>query len=134
MTVYKVDSPPQQEIIYNTAKQAVDFIIEQNKRSFDTDLNSCMYHSKDGLKCVVGSLISDNCYDIFIEGLPAHDSEVWNLVASNPDINTLDSDHQQYFREVLSKMQHVHDATNVKEWPVTFDEILNNIKEGHIPF
>ncbi len=83
--------------------QAAKHLLTQNKRSFDADIDYCMYRSKEGLKCAAGCFISDEEYN--------PEFERTNITAALMNYN-FDMTHQHLIQE----LQKIHDNFEPEEW------------------
>lgn len=84
-------------------------LIKQGKRSAAG--NNCLYRGPDGLKCAVGALISDECYNRDLESEPAGSSAVVNAVSETQGFS-LDEDAIR----IVNRLQIVHDSGLVSHW------------------
>lgn len=76
-------------------------LILQNQRSYDED---CKYKSEKGLSCAVGCLVSDEEYDLEMEGVSIHDVR----------FNKFGIDAKR--RELLGALQVLHDSMLPYQW------------------
>lgn len=86
-------------------------LLKQNKKSIWSDEcgESCVYRSPDGLMCAVGATIPDSVYSPTMEN-----KTISRLIDFYPDIATL---FEGVDRNLLTRMQRVHDGWRVEEWP-----------------
>lgn len=87
-----------------------EHLLLQNKQSWLEDNSSCAYRGKDGLKCAVGCLITDEEYTPDIEGNSIESLHIAVLV----DIKHYD---------ILERLQLIHDETHPSFWKEKLDKI-----------
>ena len=100
---------------------------------------SCMYRSEGGLKCFVGHMIPDNCYDPAMEGMDAS-MIVDSLYSSDspaPDTYSADELYEifsGYDLDLLNNLQVYHDTSS--KWqrqrisnPTACQDYLRSITE-----
>lgn len=92
----------------------VGALLKQNKQSADSD-NMCQYKSKDGCKCAVGQVISDEEYDKKMEGQTIRGAFFDKF---NIDVDKL------FF---LQELQEIHDDCDVINWAKQFKELANKL-------
>lgn len=88
----------------------------------------CAYRGYNGNKCFVGHMISDDKYDVEIEGNTIYDDKVKKaVIRSNPDI-TFDTEMFNW----LQVFQRIHDGKLVEDWGDNFTLYLERLrKECH---
>lgn len=101
-----------------TIKEAILAVIAQGKHSVDVD-GTCMYRGPDGLKCVVGHMISDEEYSPELEGSSACSVEISNLVPGHTGYNLLE-------------LQHCHDSALDNDFVNSFKANLRKSEYAHI--
>lgn len=101
-----------------TIKEAILAVIAQGKRSVDVN-GACMYRGPDGLKCIVGHMISDEDYSPKLE----------NRSACSVDISNLVQGHEGYD---LLELQHCHDGALDNDFVNSFRANLRNSEYAHI--
>jgi hypothetical protein len=69
------------------------------------------FHAKDGTKCAVGALISEEHYDPWIEGCQANKENIRARVALSLGLELDEVDG-----ELLKTLQHVHDMSYPEGW------------------
>lgn len=91
--------------------------------SLEGNSPNCMYRTPQGLSCFVGCLITNEEYRENFEGVSSA-----GLIKT---INTLDersledlSKFIDTFKELLLKLQNVHDSCPVEEWEERFAELV----------
>lgn len=85
----------------------------------------CAYRGYNGNKCFVGHMISDDKYDVELEGNTTCDNKVKKaIMRSNPDI-MFDSTMFGW----IAIFQNIHDGKFEDEWPQHFDRQLKKMKE-----
>lgn len=84
-------------------------LIKQGKRSVAG--GACLYRGPRGLKCAIGVLISDECYDPHLEGDPGEGFSIVNAVSETQGFSL-----DEAATDVLSYLQGIHDAENVSDW------------------
>lgn len=94
--------------------QVATHLLKQNKRAIN-DRDGCGYRGKDGTKCAVGCLISDEEYN------PVWDrcGEEWCTLVEN---NVVPSAHCN----LLFKLQEVHDHYMIESWLKELDHIAKD--------
>jgi hypothetical protein len=81
----------------------------------------CMYRGPNGLKCAIGALITDECYNTELEGRSADAYEVVEaLKCSGIEVGPGDT-------HFLCQLQGIHDANSPDRWP----GILNDIAKEY---
>lgn len=84
----------------------------------------CSYRGYNGNKCFVGHMISDDKYDVEIEGKTVYDDRVKKaIIRSHPDI-TFNTEMFGW----IALMQGVHDSEPVEEWEQHFNHYLEKMK------
>lgn len=113
--------------------KAVTALLKQNQRSGDPgSYAGCQYRGPNGLKCAVGHLIDDACYQPLMEGrsipspkaLAAHqDTSVRkSLDALMAALACSNIDHASSW-ELLSDLQNTHDTNPIPDWAESFRAI-----------
>lgn len=76
-------------------------LLTQRKRSMD-EYESCRYRGPGGLKCAVGCVIPDRCYNEEMEGQSVEFIKLPNSIKAH--------------RSLLLELQDCHDDFSVKDW------------------
>lgn len=93
-----------QEIFNKVARH----LLTQNKKSVLFSGGSCAYRGKDGLKCAIGCLISDDDYCFAMEG-----NSVTTLSYDFPGLGLREITEQS---NLLLSFQNIHDNFPPNEW------------------
>lgn len=96
-------------------------LIVQGRKSVGWTLKTgtiCMYRS-DGCKCAAGALISDDDYDISMEGMSVFSSSVAEALATTLGVPGFAADAREcsHYGRLLDALQVCHDDTDVERWP-----------------
>lgn len=70
---------------------------------------TCQYRSRDGLKCAVGCLISDDAYNPCFEGVGVNDSVIHALEDSGVVFH-------KHTLVLLENLQNLHDRIEPEQW------------------
>lgn len=84
-------------------------------------LEGCAYRGKNGMKCAVGILISDEHYLPGIEGMSITSGSVKALLRDSG----VELDGTDGIVPMLSDLQVMHDETDVEDWPVRMLVLAN---------
>jgi len=102
----------------------MDHLIVQNRQSYDTEREICVYKHKDGLKCAIGCLIPDEEYSPKLEGMSLFAEDFLSLCPTVAKLyNKPECD------ELLLDLQHLHDNAvgefiNDKTRDLFIDEVI----------
>jgi len=91
-------------------------LLTQNSKSIAIDM--CQYQSDDGKQCAVGVLIDSKNYWPDLEGKATDSIEVIEAVEQSLDTHITKSD-----RELLCKLQDIHDYSTVEGWRSQLEEL-----------
>jgi len=123
---YCFTSKESKDIAYDLATKITNHMLQQNERSGEDGM--CYYRSENGLKCAIGSIISDKHYTTDIEEFVCSNCHVWNAIsASNPQIESMGWGDQAMLEKLFMKFQNVHDIIDVSHWKEETTKILNDI-------
>ncbi len=87
-------------------------LLTQNSKSLEgSDHGSCAYQNNDGKQCAIGVLIDSENYWPDLEGKATDAVEVIEAVEKSLDTHITKSD-----RELLCKLQDIHDYSTVEWW------------------
>lgn len=89
--------------IFNTV---VEHLVKQKAMSVDA-AGDCAYRGKNGLKCAVGVLIKDECYDPTIEGKRANSGPVVKALRASG----IEASFASMTSNLLMRLQELHDST-----------------------
>lgn len=109
-------------------------LIRQGKQSRNASAgsfyNSCLYRGPYGTSCAIGCLIKDEFYDPKMEGsLLSCSSMVRDAVAKS-----IGRELTPHTKDVLSALQHIHDAALPKYWPHRLPAVRSDLfPAGPIP-
>lgn len=106
--------------------KAVGALLAQKERSWDKDLEKCVYRTDCGLKCAVGHLIPDQMY---CSSMEVGSSGVCTLLKRYPELEgvILPSDlGEAEGLQFLIELQAIHD--NAPDWEVGFKQIASSYK------
>lgn len=97
--------------------QVKTHLLSQNVKSISMKLDrddvvSCMYRTKDGLKCAAGCLIGDDEYDPAFEGLG------WSYLVRHDSVP-----HEHY--NLINDLQALHDCKEPKDWESELKAVAN---------
>jgi hypothetical protein len=98
--------------------RSVKGILDQGKLSADN--GSCRYRSLEGLRCAVGQLINEDCYDSKIEGLSASSETLKPLLRSSG------IDYDDVW--LLIVLQRLHDTVEIEHGHLAMDEFKRRAK------
>ena len=102
-------------------KTVVTHLLTQNSKSVDgSDLGNCVYQNNDGKQCAVGVLIDSKNYQPDLEGKATDALEVIQAVEKSLDTNITKSD-----RDLLCKLQDIHDYSTVDSWREELEELAD---------
>lgn len=97
----------------STTEEVFEYIrhhlLTQMKRCVD-DKGDCLYRNKQGLKCAAGCLIADDEYD------PNMEYKKWYSLVIEKFV-------PKEHRELIRKMQYIHDDTPVSDWELVLNEV-----------
>lgn len=113
-----------------TNQQVFDNALNQMRkqnymRSYNPDLQTCVYRGKNGLKCAIGASIPDSMYDPEIEGKAA-----WHLLQL-VQFRELFQGVRQYLLEELQRL-HDGDYDEPDEGHETIDSALFESRMKHL--
>lgn len=111
---------PQLQDIFN---HAVPKILQQNEQAYSLNKGSCLYRL-DGLKCLIGMCITDEAFDVELEG--DQDAPASGLVVRQA-LTDSGFPNETISNEALQKLQSIHDQNLPDEWP----ELLRGYAERH---
>lgn len=97
-------------------------LLTQNERCVNENIAetfSCNYKSEKGLKCAVGCLMSDEEYDVKLEGYGVKDDKF--------DKFNISEDR----KDLLSTLQIIHDTTIPDSWKTELEMFAKNL---HLEF
>ena len=102
-------------------KTVVTHLLTQNSKSVEgSDLGNCQYQNNDGKQCAVGVLIDSKNYQPTLEGKATDALEVIQAVEKSLDTNITKSD-----RDLLCKLQDIHDYSTVEGWRSQLEELAD---------
>ena len=97
----------------------VTHLLTQNSKSLDgSDHGSCAYQNNDGKQCAIGVLIDSENYWPELEGKAADAVEVIEAVEKSLDTHITRLD-----RDLLCKLQDIHDYSSVDGWREELEEL-----------
>ena len=100
-------------------KTVVTHLLTQNSKSVEgSDLGNCRYQNDDGKQCAIGVLIDSKNYWPDLEGKATDSIEVIEAVEQSLDTHITKSD-----RELLCKLQDIHDYSTVEGWRSQLEEL-----------
>jgi len=100
-------------------KTVVTHLLTQNSKSVEgSDLGNCRYQNDDGKQCAVGVLIDSKNYWPDLEGKATDAVEVIEAVEKSLDTHITKSD-----RDLLCKLQDIHDYSSVEGWREELEEL-----------
>lgn len=102
--------------VFDTVK---NHLLTQNARSAD-DRGSCKYRGDNGTSCAIGCLIPDAKYSPMLEGATC-DAIAIRQAAGLDHFHVNERDYHS--RDLLLKLQNVHDVHPVLSWPESLDEL-----------
>lgn len=111
------------QINENTTKQEVfDFVVRslhaQGKKSWNRELQKCLYRGPNGVKCAAGFLISDDVYTTSMEYMNAE-----TIIDSWPCLAPL-----KPFADLIGQLQFAHDNASTDPVGSSFSRI--DAREG----
>ena len=102
-------------------KTVVTHLLTQNSRSLEgSDSGNCAYQNNDGKQCAIGVLIDSKNYKSDLESQAADALEVIQAVEKSLDTNITKSD-----RDLLCKLQDIHDYSTVEGWRSQLEELAD---------
>jgi hypothetical protein len=102
-------------------KTVVTHLLTQNSKSLMPDeFGMCQYQNNDGKQCAVGVLIDSKNYKPDLEGKATDALEVIQAVEKSLDTNITKSD-----RDLLCKLQDIHDYSTVDSWREELEELAH---------
>jgi len=97
----------------------VTHLLTQNSKSLDGSVHgSCAYQNNDGKQCAIGVLIDSENYWPELEGKAADAVEVIEAVEKSLDTHITRPD-----RDLLCKLQDIHDYSSVEGWREELEEL-----------
>ena len=103
-------------------KTVVTHLLTQNSKSVEgSDLGHCRYQNDDGKQCAVGVLIDSKNYKPELEGKAADAVEVIEAVEKSLDTHITRPD-----RDLLCKLQDLHDYSSVEGWREKLEELAGS--------
>jgi len=97
----------------------VTHLLTQNSKSLDGSVHgSCAYQNNDGKQCAIGVLIDSENYWPELEGKAADAVEVIEAVEKSLDTHITRPD-----RDLLCKLQDIHDYSSVERWREELEEL-----------
>ena len=97
----------------------VTHLLTQNSKSLEgSDHGSCAYQNNDGKQCAIGVLIDSENYWPELEGKAADAVEVIEAVEKSLDTHITRLD-----RDLLCKLQDIHDYSSVEGWREELEEL-----------
>jgi len=97
----------------------VTHLLTQNSKSLDGSVHgSCAYQNNDGKQCAIGVLIDSENYWPELEGKAADAVEVIEAVEKSLDTHITRPD-----RDLLCKLQDIHDYSTVEGWREELEEL-----------
>tara|TARA_R110000782_G_scaffold255635_1_gene344512 strand:+ start:14 stop:382 length:369 start_codon:yes stop_codon:yes gene_type:complete len=101
-------------------KTVATHLLTQNSKSTADDSDNCQYQNNDGKQCAVGVLIDSKNYQPTLEGTATDDIEVIQAVEKSLDTHITKSD-----RDLLCKLQDIHDYSTVEGWRSQLEELAD---------
>ena len=102
-------------------KTVVTHLLTQNSKSVEgSDSGNCVYQNNDGKQCAVGVLIDSKNYKPDLESHAADSLEVIQAIEKSLDTNITKSD-----RDLLCKLQDIHDYSTVDSWREELEELAD---------
>ena len=96
-------------------------LLTQNSKSVDgSGLGNCAYQNNDGKQCAIGVLIDSKNYQPDLEGKATDALEVIQAVEKSLDTKITKSD-----RDLLCKLQDIHDYSTVEGWRSQLEELAD---------
>lgn len=103
-------------------------MLKQGMKAIDEQGNCC-YKTESGLKCAIGCLIPDELYDLYFEGKGV--GAVVGFSNGNPDnypvrnylMNKYSVDSFAKMKNLLFKLQDIHDEIDETNWGVELDKL-----------
>lgn len=121
MTTNTTTTAPTPQSIFN---QVAEHLLTQNARSLDPDNARCAYRGRDDQRCAVGCLITDELYKDSMEDESVHYLPVRAAVRKSIDPQDLMTGADwDTTKELLAKLQKMHDNFEPEGWPKRLDEI-----------
>ena len=93
-------------------------LLTQNSKSTADDSDDCKYQNDAGKQCAVGVLIDSKNYKPELEGNATDALEVIQAVEKSLDTHITKSD-----RDLLCKLQDIHDYSTVDSWREELEEL-----------
>lgn len=118
-------------------------LLTQNKKALSRGMyGACVYRTDSGLRCAVGCLITDAAYHPGIEGehiyniIPEHNR--WVSLLERAEIlagvfNRSNIPARSSTRNLLHRLQHLHDEYEVGEWRTMLDQLEADFFAGQAP-
>ena len=101
-------------------KTVATHLLTQNSKSTADDSDNCQYQNDNGKQCAVGVLIDSKNYKPDLEGKATDALEVIQAVEKSLDTNITKSD-----RDLLCKLQDIHDYSTVEGWRSQLEELAD---------
>ena len=101
-------------------KTVVTHLLTQNSKSTADDSDNCQYQNDNGKQCAIGVLIDSKNYQPDLEGKATDALEVIQAVEKSLDTNITKSD-----RDLLCKLQDIHDYSTVEGWRSQLEELAD---------
>jgi hypothetical protein len=83
----------------------------------------CAYRGDNGLKCAVGALIKDECYNSGIETKRVNSDLVLQALECSLENKLEDED-----LKLLTELQYIHDAQDPKDWKIELSRLAAYFK------
>ena len=99
---------------------ATHLLTQKNKSVCTHNGDGCVYQNDIGRRCAVGVLIDSKNYQPDLEGKAADHLEVTQAVEKSLDTNINKSD-----RDLLCKLQDIHDYSTVDSWREELEELAD---------
>jgi len=97
---------------------ATHLLTQNSKSTDDIFLDDCKYQNDNGRQCAVGVLIDSKNYKPELEGKATDALEVIQAVEKSLDTHITKSD-----RDLLCKLQDIHDYSTVEGWRSQLEEL-----------
>lgn len=109
--------------IFNYVK---NHLLTQNEKSIrhyaTTNNDLCVYRNNNNTKaCAAGCLIPDDKYD------PSFESKNSFFIST---LNYLDGSKPSPVKNLIRRLQHIHDNSKVEEWPAKLDNLYKELFEN----
>ncbi len=108
--------------------EACSRLIVQNAKATDKSEMVCVLHAKNGNKCGVGHLISENFYRKELDGDAYMWDEIKRAVCQTNRLKVDTDEKKDDLDFMLSQLQYLHDAYSPEHWRNESDKLREVIK------